>query len=158
LRRACIRHLLDLHRHFRRQEQLVAVDRRRERDAVFSDLAQVAERKHLEAAGVGQDRLLPAHETVQAAVRADRFEARAQPEVKRIAEDDLRMHFLEFAWLDGFHGAVSADGHEDRRFDDAVIQRDAAAARLAVGAEQFEVEAVGGALGGCLLRVVTGGH
>ena len=71
---------------------------------------------------------------MQAAVRADRFQARAQPQVKRVAEDDLRVHFLEFARLDRLDRAVGADRHEDRRFDHAVIQRDAAAACLAVGA------------------------
>jgi len=71
---------------------------------------------------------------MQAAVRGDGFEPRAQPQVKRVAEDDLRMHFLELARLHRLDSAVRADRHEDRRLDHAVIERDAAAAREAVRA------------------------
>ena len=38
--------------------------------ALLADLAQRAEAEHLEAARVGEDRPVPAHEAVQAAVRA----------------------------------------------------------------------------------------
>jgi hypothetical protein len=84
-----VQRALDLHRDLGRQEQLVAIDRRRERDAFLGDLAQFAEREHLEAARIGQDRLVPADELVQAAVVSTR-PARAQPQVERVAEDDLR--------------------------------------------------------------------
>ncbi len=130
-----VQHLLDLHGHFGRQEQLVAVDRRCECDAILGDLAQIAERKHLKAAGVREDGFIPAHETVQAAVCADRLQPWTQPQVEGVAEDDLRVHFLELARLNRLHCAVSAHRHEDRRFDHAVIQRQATATRLAVGGE-----------------------
>jgi hypothetical protein len=91
-----VQRALDLHRDFRRQEQLAAVDRRGELDALFRDLAHRAQRKHLEAAGVGQDRLVPAHEAVQAAELVQHFGARAQPQVEGVAEDDLRADFLQF--------------------------------------------------------------
>jgi hypothetical protein len=43
---------------------------RGELDAFLGDLAQRAQAEHLEAAGIGEDRSVPAHEAVQAAVRA----------------------------------------------------------------------------------------
>ena len=52
-----------------------------------------------------------------------------------ISSSDARQHALD--------GAVGADRHEDRRLDDAVVQRQAAAARAAVGGQQFE-----GSIGG----------
>ncbi len=88
-------------------------------------------------------------------MRGDRFETRTQPQVKRVAENDLRVNFVEFARLDRLHRAVGADRHEDRRFDDAVIERQTAAARLAVGVEQLELEAVVGAVVGALRRVIA---
>ena len=66
-----VQRVLNAHRFFRRQEQLAAVDRRRELDAFLGDLAQRAEGKYLEATRVSEDRLVPAHQAVEAAVRAD---------------------------------------------------------------------------------------
>ncbi len=61
-----------------------------EGDALFGDLALVREREHLEAAGVGQDGLSQPVKSCRSAVVADDVEARAQKEVKRVAQDDLR--------------------------------------------------------------------
>ena len=44
-----------------------AVDMRAEAHAFFRDLAQLRQRHHLEAAGIGEDRAVPRHEFVQAA-------------------------------------------------------------------------------------------
>ena len=54
-----------------------AVEMRAEGHAVLVDLAQLGERHHLEAAGIGQDRMRPVHEPVQAAERRDRARRRA---------------------------------------------------------------------------------
>lgn len=131
--------MLDAHRLLGRQEELVAVDRRGELDAFFADFAQRAQRKDLEAARVGEDRAVPAHEVVQAAVRGDHFQPRAQPQVEGVAEADLRTDFGEVARRHRFHRAVGADRHEDRCVDDAVCERHAATAGGAVGGEEFKV-------------------
>ena len=137
-----IEHALDLHRDLGREEQLVAVDRRRESDAVFADLAQRAEAEHLEAARIGENRPLPAHEAVQPAVRRDDVDARAQPQVKRVAQDDLRADVEQFVGRHRLDRAVGADRHEDRRVDDAVRQRQSAAARRAAAGVDREFHGV----------------
>ena len=53
------------------------------------DLADVGELKDLEAAAVGEDRAVPAHEAVQAAQFGDQLVAGPQGEVIGVAEDDL---------------------------------------------------------------------
>ena len=58
---------LDLHRAFGRQLMSRAVDMRLENDAALVELAQLGEAHHLEPAGIGEDRVRPAHELVQAA-------------------------------------------------------------------------------------------
>ncbi|MNL41065.1 hypothetical protein D3C87_1634560 [compost metagenome] len=135
-----VQRALDLHRDLGRQEKLVAIDRRCERDAIFSDLAQIAERKHLEATGIGQDRLVPADKLVQALVGVDHVQPGAQPQVEGIAQDDVRANLVQFQRRHRLDRAVGADRHEDRRLDHAVVQRDAAAAGVAVGGDEFEVE------------------
>ena len=46
---------------------LAAVDVRRERHAVVIELATVLQAKDLKTAGIGQDRSVPLHESMQAA-------------------------------------------------------------------------------------------
>ena len=62
-----------------------------ERDAVVVDRGErVAQREDLEAAGVGQDRPVPAHEAVQAAELGDQLVAGPEVQVVGVAEQDLR--------------------------------------------------------------------
>ena len=131
--------MLDAHRLFRRQEQFVAVDRRRKPHTLLADLAQVAQRKHLEAARVGQDRTVPAHEAMQPAVRRDHLQPGPQPEMESIAEDNRRADADQFVRGHGFHRAIGAHRHESRRWRHAVRQCQRSASRSAVRGEQFEV-------------------
>ncbi len=62
-------------------------------------------------------------------VRRDDLEPRAQPQVERIPEHDLRAELLELRRAHRLHGAVGADGHERRRIDLAVREREPPAAR-----------------------------
>jgi hypothetical protein len=62
--------VLDLHRILGTMNSLSPLIGDWKRTPSFADLAQVAQAEHLEAAGVGQDRAVPAHEAVQAAVGA----------------------------------------------------------------------------------------
>ena len=62
-----------------------------ERDAVVVDGGErVAEREDLEAARVGQDRPVPAHEPVQPAELGDQLVAGPEVQVVGVAEQDLR--------------------------------------------------------------------
>ena len=57
---------------------------------------------------------------------------------ERVAENDLRAHFFQFVGRHRLDGAVRADGHEDRRLHDAVVEGQFAAAGLA--ARGFDLE------------------
>src|SRR6185312_2976911 len=122
-----------------RQEHARTVHRRSERHAFLGELAAFGQREHLEAAGVGEDRLVPADEAMQAPERADYLQPRPQPEMERIAEDDLRADVVEIARRHRFDGTISADRHERGRLDHAARQRDAAAAGIPLGGKKFEL-------------------
>src|SRR5690606_15415954 len=109
------------------------VDGRSELDAFLGDLAQTVQAEDLETARIGQNGLVPLHETMQPAVLFHDVGAGAQPQMEGIAQDDLRADLVEFMRQHGFYAAVSAYGHEDGRLDDAVIKGDLAPARGAVG-------------------------
>jgi hypothetical protein len=79
-------------------------------------------------------------EAVQAAEGAITSSPGPQPQVEGVAQDDLRAHLLERARQHALDRAVGAHRHEDRRLDDAVVQREAAAAGLALGGQQIEFE------------------
>jgi hypothetical protein len=84
---------LDAHRLLGGEQQLVAVDRRGEAHAFLADLAHLAQAEHLEAAGVGQDGLVPAVERMQSAELASiTGQPRPQPQMEGVAQDDLRAH------------------------------------------------------------------
>jgi hypothetical protein len=138
-----VEYALDAHRFLRREKKPIAVDRRGEAHAFFTDLPELAQREHLEAPGVGEDRALPAHEAMQAVVRGDHVESRSQPQMKRVAEHDLRVHFHQFVRCHRLDGAIGADRHEHRGLDGAVRERDAGAPGRAIGREDFERQAHG---------------
>ena len=74
---------------FRREARKRAVVHRAEGDAVVVDRGDgVAEREHLEAAGVGEDRAVPRHEAVQAAELRDQVLAGPEVQVVRVGEQD----------------------------------------------------------------------
>src|SRR5690606_21385056 len=109
-----------------------------EGDALLRDLPLVRQREDLEAARVGEDRPVPAREAVQAAVRLDDLQPRAQEQVEGVAEDHLRAERAQLAREHPLDGAVGADRHERRGFDRAARERHPPAARGAVGAQQPE--------------------
>lgn len=131
---------LHIHRYFRREAHFGAVDRRTEAHSLLVDLAQFREAEHLEAARVREDRPLPVHEAVQVAVRGNHLRARPQHQVEGVAEHDLRTDAHELLGCHRLDGAVGADGHEGGRIDDAVAQREPAAARGAVAGQDFKLQ------------------
>ena len=136
--------MLDAHGFLGRQEQAVAVDRRLEADSLLADLAQRTEGKDLETAGVGEDRPIPAHEAVQAAMRSDDFEPGAQPEVEGVAEADLRSRRGQVAGRHCLDRSVGADRHEGRRVHCAVGESEAAATSSTVTGQKLEVHVIKG--------------
>ena len=101
------------------EEDLLAGDLVPEVGAIFGD-PLVGERKHLESAGVGEDRPVPAHEFVQSAgLFHERF-ARAKVKVIGVGEDYLGAGFLHLHGGHCLHRGVGSDRHENRSFDDAV--------------------------------------
>ncbi len=131
---------LDFHRLLRAEEQQRAVKVRTEFDAVRLDFPDFGEAENLEAAAVGENRLFPIHELVQAAGGADDFESGPDIEVVGVAEDDLRAHLQQFARVERLDAGLRADGHEHRRVHDAVRGGQFSEARFGrrIGFEQFK--------------------
>src|SRR5213592_359922 len=95
---------LDLHHDLGRKKAARAIDVRLELDTLLIDGPELREREDLEAARVGEDWAIPAHELVQPAHLA--YDVVAGPEVEmiRIAEDHGRAHADEIVGIEGFHG------------------------------------------------------
>ena len=112
---------------------------RLEVDAVFHNLPALGEAEDLVAAAVGEDRAVPADEPVQAAAPRDEVFSGAEVQVIGVAEDDPRAGVGEVAVRQRLHGPLRADGHEDRRLDDAVSRVQPPAAGPAIAREQVEL-------------------
>ncbi len=104
-----------------------AVDLVAEAHAAVADLG-AGQREHLEAAAVGQDRAVPAHEAVQAAELLDEALARPQRQVVGVGEHHLGAGGAHLVGRQGLDGAVGAHRHEGRRLDQSVRRREAARA------------------------------
>ncbi len=76
---------LNVDRTFGRKRMRRAVDVRAEGDALLRDLAERPQRHDLVAAGIGEDRAVPAHEFVEAAEPGDPRFARSQHEMIGVA-------------------------------------------------------------------------
>src|SRR5581483_8278157 len=116
-----------------------AVVDRAERDAVVVRLEQrVAEGEDLEAAGVREDRPVPAHERVEAAELGDQLLAGPEMEVVRVAEDDLGADPAQLVGVDRLHRRLRPDRHERRRPHLAVHRAEDAGAREPVPGSDLE--------------------
>ena len=86
------------------------------------------QREDLEAAAVGQDRTLPAHEGVQPAELLDERLARAQRQVVGVREHDLGAGRAHLIGRQRLERAVRAHRHEGGRREAPVRRREAAGA------------------------------
>ena len=132
---------LDVHGGGRRELVRVAIQMRLEGDAFVGDLAQPGKAEHLVAAGIGQDRARPGHETVKSPEVPDQFVAGAQEEMVGVAEDDAGLEIVpQIALAESFDGGLRADRHEDRGRDVAVrgVQDAGAGAGDRAFGEEFE--------------------
>ncbi len=110
-----------------------------EGDTVFIDRAQLGQRHDLEPAGIGEDRAVPVHETVQAAEPGDTFRSGAQHEVVGVGQDDIGARIAHGFRRHGFDGRRRAYGHESGRADNTVRCAQFPGARRAVGMENAEI-------------------
>ena len=107
-------------RALRAEEMRRAVEVRAEADAFLGDFAQLAQTKDLEAARVGQDGPLPAHEAVHAAKLANGLDPRPQIKMVGVVEQYLDAQLFESVLRNAFDVGKGADGHEHGRLDRAV--------------------------------------
>jgi hypothetical protein len=77
---------------------------------------------------------------MQAAMFGDHFGSWSQPQVKGIAQHDLRANLREFVRHHGFDRSVGANRHKHGSLDNAVIQRYPPASRQAIGSEKFKAQ------------------
>ncbi len=103
-----------------REQVRRAVQVRAELGALLGDLPAVGEAEHLVPAAVGQDRMRPSDEAVQAAAPGNQLVAGTEIEVIGVAENDLRARLLEIAVTHRLDGALRPDRHEGGRLHDAV--------------------------------------
>ena len=118
-----------------------AIEVRAELHAVLGELAQIAEAEDLEAAGVGEDGLVPGHELLHSAKLADGFNAGAEIEMVGVVEQDLDVQLFEDVLRHSLDRGHGADRHEDRSSDLAVRGEEAAGAGRA--ASGFDLEGKG---------------
>ena len=118
----------DFHDEFGGIKMAASVDVGLEVDAVGVELAHLGEAEHLETAGIGQVGALPGGEVVQTAGFAQQIESGTQIEVIRIGQDNGGVERFDLFDAQGLDGAIGADGHEDGRFDVAVVGMDDATA------------------------------
>ena len=111
---------LHLHRLLRAEEHEAAVDVAVEPAPLRRELAHLREREHLEAAGVREDRTVPAHEAVETTRLRHHVGPRAQHEVVRVGEDHRGAVLAQVARLKRLHRGLGAHGHEHGRLDGPV--------------------------------------
>ncbi len=104
---------------------------RAEGDALFGDLAQIAEAENLKSAGVGEDGAIPAHETVQAAQAPDQLMTRTQVEVIGVAEKKLDAEVFQHILWNRFDRGLGAHRHKDGCLDRGVRENQRGATREA---------------------------
>ncbi len=89
-------------------------------DAIFGDGAKPFQRKHLKAARVGKNRLVPRHESMKATHRTNSVIRGPEVQMVRIGEDHCRTEPMQIVGIECFDGRQCPDWHELRCFDNAV--------------------------------------
>ncbi len=120
---------------------LGSIEVRTENHAVIGDFAEIGQAKHLKAAGIGEDRARPGHETMQPAQTPDPFVPRPKIEMIGVAEQDLNAKLAERLLRQSLDRALRADRHECRRVDDAMRSRETSQPRARrIGLQDFEAK------------------
>ena len=131
---------LGQHHGFGRELVAAAVQQALKFHAVFSNVAKILEAPDLESAAVGEHGAVPAHELLHAARLGNQLGARAQVQVVRIRQNDLRLHFAQVPRRKSLYARERAHWHKNRRFYHAVGGVEPTAAGLALVAclDEFE--------------------
>lgn len=109
-----------------------SIDVRGKGDAVLGELAQSGQAEDLKPSGVGRDRMIPAHEGMQAPTAGDHVIAGAQIQMIGIAQDDFCSKVFEILGAERFDGALGANRHENGSGHDPMGGADFTSAGLAV--------------------------
>ena len=121
-----------------REHQAIAVDRRCEPHTLLRNLAQRTKAEHLETTRIGEDRTAPSDKSMQPAELCHDLKPGTQPQVKGVAEHNLRAECCDLFRIDRFHSAIGAHWHEGRCIDLAMRKHQSAAPRRAAATQQFK--------------------
>ncbi|MNV85483.1 hypothetical protein D3C71_1794470 [compost metagenome] len=110
--------------------------------ALLVQLAQAGKRHDLKTAAVGEDRMWPADQLMQAAKPCHAFRAGPQHQVIGIAENDIGPELAHLIEIHGLDSTDSANRHEGRCADDAARHGDFAKAGAAARGFQGKGEFV----------------
>ena len=128
---------LDSHAFFRSHENALAVDVGGELHALLGDLAEGGQGEDLESAAVGQNRLGPVHELVQAPHVVDELVAGADVEVVGVGQLYLTVNVIQelHGGYTALDGGAGAHVHENGGLDVTVNGVEHASAGASVGCE-----------------------
>src|SRR2546427_8763863 len=131
---------LDLDGALGREEVGGTVQVRPEVDAVLGDLTQTFQAHHLEASAVGEDRMRPGDEAVQAAGGPHGLVPGPQVKMIGVGQQDLDAQPLEILLGHAFDAARRADRHEGGSLDDSVGRMEEAGARAGARVARGDLE------------------
>ncbi len=97
-----------------------AVQMRLKRIPLLGNPGEFGQRENLKAAAVGQNRMVPVHEAVQAAEMVDHLASGPQIEMIRVAQNNLSPDRFQLLGGHGLDRGLSPHRHEDGRLDVAV--------------------------------------
>ena len=135
----CAKGQLNLGGLLRSEEMLRAVEMGTKAHAVVGYFAQIGEAEDLVATGIGEDGTGPRHERMQAAEFADQSVTGTQIKMIGVGENNFGAEGFEGFLGESLNGRGGANGHEGRRFDDAMRRGEKAAPRASgIGVLNFE--------------------
>ena len=105
---------LHLHRLLRINKYRTAINRRLELHALFSDLAHIAETKHLKTTGISKDRTLPLSKIMQIAMGFNHFSTGSQHQVESIAENNFSTDLNNIFRQHTLNRAIGSHRHKRR--------------------------------------------
>ena len=112
--------MLDPHGFLRSEKQRIAVEMIFEVNTFVCNLADCPERKYLKAAGVCENRLLPANEVMDASCFLHDGFSRLKMKMIGVAEENLGTKFDQILMREPLHRAAGPNGHEKRSFNQTV--------------------------------------
>ena len=102
------------------------------RTPLVGDLANLGEAENLKASGIGEDRAVPAHESMQTAQFDAMSSCPGRGQVIGVAEEDLDADRAQLLGRQALDGGLRADGHEHRCVELSVRRLQMAEAGVAV--------------------------